>query len=123
MSTPVSSIEPLRLEFGLQPPPTAIAAWGGRLIYTGKAVDVVHNRQSTAGDAILRRLIVEFLCEPRDKGKGVLESLAAKNRFGPTTGSKQFRETYEFRGKKIVVEANPNCSGGYLYVVAYVETE
>lgn len=117
--------EQLRLDWGLQPPPSAVAAWGARAIFDNGngSIDLLHDRQSCAGaDEAAKKQLVEIL------NGGVLKKINEKvrsrwseGRIDPTTECPQLLiQQRHGDAYALFVEANTNGSHGYLYIVAYI---
>lgn len=105
-----------QLQFGLTDaiPEGVATAYGARWIISSGVVDVVWDRQSTAGPDVDR------LTTALDRG--ILKTAIANTNRLLVKGHLTPRDTSTvvlFEDKDYVVKANPRASGGYLYVCAY----
>lgn len=115
----------LQLEWGLQPPKNAVAAWGARAILKDGFVDLLWDRQDCKScDEATKAKLVEAL------NSGVLkrmhECVAERHKQGridPTSQCKHLlvQDGADDTGEhSIFVEADTRGSHGYLYIVAYL---
>ncbi len=108
------------LEFGLQPPSNAVAAWGARAIYKPEnrsmPIDLLRDRQSVYGPkeavAIITRSVNAFLAK--------LPSPYPRLMFGDPESVK---ETSFDLDNGVTLQTCPNASGGYLYIVAWIKRD
>jgi hypothetical protein len=102
--------EKRNLEWGLQAPAEAKAAWGARAIFKrGPAIDIVFDRQDAFGDEEKVKDLVEWM---RTTGLPMLEEATAD--LSPTSD-----QTVSIRRGKRNIKASPRRSHGYLYIVAW----
>jgi len=97
--------------FGRQPPATAVRAWGARAIYQNLRVELLHDRQSWKPDEQPPFEFEEWV-----------------NQIGLPWLRQECRDRY-LRGDSsdvvsksdgpYTIEASPNRSFGYIYIVAY----
>ena len=107
--------EPIKLEWGLQPPPSVEMAWGARAIYDpgqGQyAIDLVPDRKSIVGGTDKER---EALYRWLDtKGLKAIKHHALQN-LDITSD-----ETVGWSDGIYTIAASPKASHGYLYIVAF----
>ena len=107
-----------RLAFGLQPPRGTAVAWGARTIYKASSdpdrvmIDILHDRQDRFGDTEQLKPLCGWI---GDSLKALRVELAGRDVRGDST------ETVRIEADGFVLEASPNGSHGYLYIVAYVQ--
>ena len=98
------------LEWGLQPPAGAKAAWGARAIFKrGPAIDIVWDRQDAFGDEKAVQALVEWV---RTVGIPALET--ATEDLSPKSD-----ETVTIKKGGRTIKASPRRSHGYLYIVEW----
>jgi len=99
-----------RLEWGLQAPADAKAAWGARAIFKrGPAIDVVWDRQDAFGEEKTVQDLVEWV---RTTGIPALED--ATEDLSPASD-----QIVSIKKGKRTIKASPRRSHGYLYIVAW----
>ena len=108
-----------KLEFGRQPPKAAKVAWGARAIFKpiskNPMIDILFDRQDAFGDEKERQDLVEWV---KATGLPSLEKIIDEKASYSTSKS---REVFEFEDGGYSLEASPQGSGGYLYIVAWKE--
>jgi len=97
--------------FGRQPPATALRAWGARAIYQNLAIDLVWDRQSWQPDEKPPAAFEEWV------NKVGLPWLRKECKARYLRGDSS--EVLSFSDGAYTIEACPNRSFGYLYIVAY----
>lgn len=98
------------LEWGLQPPAGARAAWGARAIFKrGPAIDIVWDRQDAFGDETVVKDLVDWV---RDTGIPLLTEATEDL-------SQRSDETVTIKRGRRTIKASPRRSHGYLYIVAW----
>lgn len=108
-----------RLGFGLQPPEGVTVAWGARAWYKYHPsaervmIDLLHDRQDRIGSGEELTPLLDWLNE---EGLAALKRELARY---AVTGDSDASGTV--RKAPFVIEASPNASYGYLYIVAYVQ--
>jgi hypothetical protein len=109
-----------RLCWGLQPPEEATIAWGARAIYKYHPsaaeimIDLLHDRQSTIGEQTELCALLDWVNET------ALPALKRELSRRAVTG--ECSETVRVVSSKgFAIDASPNASYGYLYIVAYVQ--
>jgi len=118
----------LKPVFGLIAPEGVTACWGARAIFRDGYVELLHDRQSVAGDETEAHRVVDAMNASHKRGEERVNALQlAKARAlklydrGKIHGHAAERvRLYEDKGG-LVIEANTNGSHGYLYLVAYFE--
>ncbi len=107
-----------KLEFGIQPPKKAKAAWGARAIFKPMSqdpmIDILFDRQDAFGDEKERQDLVEWV---RTTGLPWLEAEIDKK---VSYGLSRSHEVFRHKDGKYTIEANPRGSGGYLYIGAWL---
>lgn len=103
----------VKTDWGLQPPEGCLAAWGARAIYNNREVDILHDRQGTAGDPEEIKKLLKWL---NSKGLTGFRKMLKKEDL---LGSDNRVVTYKAGG--YVIKANPRASYGYLYLGAWKE--
>lgn len=107
------------LEWGRQPPEGVTLAWGARTIYKYHpsadlmVIDILWDRKANWGT---REELADLLEWVNTKG---MEALKQRLAGGPVTGDSSM--IVEAREGEFVIEASPQGSYGYLYIVAYVK--
>jgi len=105
----------LQLEFGLNVaiPAWAAVAWGARLIYPN---DLLHDRQSMAGDDSGKSLLVTWL-----NGGALRDALynAGQLHMKGKMSPRDHKEFTLYEDETGIIVGNPNQSHGYLYVAAW----
>ena len=97
-------------------PPTLAAMWSARAIYSVKPepfVDILHDRQWMCGDNQSQE--AEDLCNWLNSA-GIKGLQALCKSTGLTQNESR---VVEYSSKGYVIQATPNASYGYLYIVAY----
>jgi cytoskeleton bundling-enhancing protein CbeA-like protein len=112
MFRPLEEAEPIKLAFGLSPPPGVLAAWGARAIYQPPNVDILWDRQGYAGQAGELKKLQKWL---EGHGLPALRKALKKDRLY----TNESREVRIVRTKYTIV-ANPRASYGYLYLGAWL---
>lgn len=108
--------EPLEpLAWGRQPPEGITLAWGARAIYkychTKPVIDLLWDRQAWRGPSDGRAALAEWV-----NTKGLRAIVKACKDAGLTGASS---EVVSWTDGNRTIEASPNASYGYLYLVAY----
>lgn len=97
-------------------PPTLAAMWSARAIYSVKPepfVDILHDRQWMCGEKQSQE--AKDLCDWLNK-EGIKGLQSVCKRTGLTQNESRI---VEFSSKGYIIQATPNASYGYLYIVAY----
>ncbi len=106
-----------KLEFGRQPPKKAKVAWGARAIFKpiskNPMVDILWDRQDAFGGEQERQDLVEWV---KATGLPKLEEMIEEKASYSITRS---HEVFKFEDAGYTIEASPQGSGGYLYIVAW----
>lgn len=108
------------LAWGLQPPEGVKVAWGTRTIYRYDSdpkrigIDILWDRQDRRG---LKEELEPLLAWVDSTGMTALRQELARSEV---VGDSPLRAVVR-SDKGFVIEASPNASYGYLYIVAYVK--
>lgn len=130
----------LTLEWGLQPPPDTVLAWGARAIYK-----LGHQEEKFFGNGKRRKhpkdvttasidLLWDRQSAVRDETQTTTQDLNALSSWLNTIGLPALRklcvekyltgdsdESVEYVGEGYAIKASPRGSCGYLYIVAWVK--
>jgi len=115
--------ENLQLEWGLQPPKSAVAAWGARAILEGSRFDLLWDRQDCKAhdDADKGRLGAILNGGVLDKAREVIAQRHAQGRVNPRRECLHLLVQDRADDDHLIfVEADTRGSCGYLYLVAYL---
>ena len=119
----------LKADFGLSAPAGVTACWGARGIFKGGHVELLYDRQGSAGDSVAEARVLMDACNTSTKRPG-----SSKKQTPLAMARERARKLYnrgELRGDKanrvtlyedvggLVFEADTRGSYGYLYMVAY----
>jgi len=104
-----------RLEWGRQPPDDVAVAWGARAIYDhaggAASIDLLWDRQAWRGDSAERASLAEWI---NTEGlKAIKDACVRTNLTHDST------EVVSWTDGNRTIEASPQGSHGYLYLVAY----
>lgn len=107
----MSDQQKLTVQWGLQPPETAIGAWGARAIYTPPdGIDLVYDRKSVAG---AHEDVIKWLSRT---GLEKLRKLLRGARLGQDSDEMVYVSDGRF-----TLAATPRRSFGYLFIGAWEE--
>lgn len=111
----------LQLQYGYTRglPPGVTTAWGCRAIITQDGyVDVVWDRTTIVGPRSQ-----ELLQHLRDLPDLAWQAEVSRKLTNGSLSTREYHEVTVWRDGRVVIKANPNNSGGYLYVCAYFYEE
>lgn len=108
----------IQVAWGLQPPETALAAWGARAIYRNghnthykPDIDFLPDRKEAKGEVPALRDLCWWL---GSRGMSLLRERLEKGNVSPRDNV-----LVEIQEGKFTLQANPKASHGYLYIGAW----